>query len=108
MSKFKISHGKGFGITLYNGLTVSVQFGRGNYCEHHNDMHNWDVPEKGESFDAETAIINESNDFVRVNGEVVQGWQSPDQVAMLISAAARQKSGVKFITIRKEKYRRHE
>jgi len=30
--KFEISSKKGFKITFSNGLTLSVQFGRGNYC----------------------------------------------------------------------------
>lgn len=27
------AHGRGFQITFDNGLTISVQFGNGNYCE---------------------------------------------------------------------------
>lgn len=30
---FKITEGKGFHITFANGVCLSVQFGRGSYCE---------------------------------------------------------------------------
>lgn len=33
---FKITDGKGFHLTFANGLTLSVQFGRGNYCQNRN------------------------------------------------------------------------
>jgi len=35
MKKFRITHNKGFHITFPNGLTLSTQFGGGNYCENH-------------------------------------------------------------------------
>ena len=31
---FRITRGSGFQMDLPNGVTVSVQFGPGNYCEH--------------------------------------------------------------------------
>ena len=33
---FAINSGKGFHITFDNGVTVSVQFGGGNYCENYH------------------------------------------------------------------------
>lgn len=33
---FKITDGKGFQVTFENGITVSVQFGYGNYCENYD------------------------------------------------------------------------
>jgi len=35
---FKITDGKGFHMTFKNGVTVSVQFGVGNYCSNHNEL----------------------------------------------------------------------
>ena len=38
MSESGINHGtKGFHMTFENGYTISVQYGRGNYCERRND-----------------------------------------------------------------------
>ena len=33
---FKITDNKGFHITLPNGVTISTQFGGGNYCDNYN------------------------------------------------------------------------
>ena len=35
MKKFVSTMRKGFRITFENGLTVSVQWGAGNYCDNH-------------------------------------------------------------------------
>ena len=35
MSKFRITSGKGFHLTFNNGITISVQWGKMNYCEKH-------------------------------------------------------------------------
>lgn len=37
LSKFGICDNKGFHLTLPNGVTVSTQFGPGNYCDNYND-----------------------------------------------------------------------
>ena len=37
MGKFKITNHRGFHLTFENGVTLSTQFGVGNYCEHHPD-----------------------------------------------------------------------
>lgn len=34
---FRIVSGKGFHMTFNNGVTVSVQFGWGNYCDNHDN-----------------------------------------------------------------------
>ena len=36
MSEFRITRGKGFQVTFDNGITLSTQFGAGNYCENHS------------------------------------------------------------------------
>ncbi len=35
---FSITGGRGFQLKLQNGVTISVQFGPGNYCEHYEDL----------------------------------------------------------------------
>jgi len=98
---FKICDDKGFHIGLRNGFTVSVQFGRGNYCEHHHDS-NWGKPNKGSSFDAETAVFSPKDDLIPVNGDSVQGWQTPDDVVLLLAIVARQKPTATHIRMRKK------
>ncbi len=100
MQGFKICDDKGFHIGLSNGFTVSVQFGRGNYCEHHRDG-NWDEPNKGSSFDAETAVFDPRDDLIPVNGDIVQGWQTPDDVVRLLTVVARQKPAATHIRMKK-------
>jgi len=100
MIGFKLCTDKGFHIGLSNGFTVSVQFGRGNYCEHYNDS-NWQKPNEGSSFDAETAIFSPKDDLIPVNGETVQGWQQPDDVVRLLTVVARQKPTVTRIRMQK-------
>lgn len=90
---------KGFHIGLSNGFTVSVQFGRGNYCEHHRDPV-WDAPEKGSSYNAETAVFSPKGELMPVNGETVRGWQSPDDVVRLLSTVARLKPTATCIRVR--------
>ena len=97
---FRITASKGFQITFKNGVTVSVQFGVGNYCEHHHDdLHligkESDVKGGLRSGDAEIAIWKEDGECwitaeFSGTGEAVLGWQSPKEVlAALTWAAAR-------------------
>ena len=39
MSKFGTMKNKGFHITFNNGLTISVQFGAGNYCSNKEESY---------------------------------------------------------------------
>ena len=91
---------RGFHVGLSNGFTVSVQFGRGNYCEHHHDPL-WDKPEKGSSYNAETAVLNPKDELMPVNGDTVQGWQSPEDVVRLMATVARLKPTATRIRVRK-------
>lgn len=59
MTGFRITGGRGFHITFENDVTVSVQFGPGNYCEHY-DAHPDDEELKRlgyPSYDAEVAVF---------------------------------------------------
>ena len=100
MQGFKICEDKGFHIGLDNGFTVSVQFGRGNYCERHNDP-NWDAPNAGSSYDAETAVFSPEDYLIPVNGDTVQGWQRPNDVVRLLTVVARQKITATHIRLKK-------
>jgi hypothetical protein len=67
---FKITGSKGFHITFPNGVTLSTQFGWGNYCENYNNeeisifrsLNNENMPDV-ESNDCEVAIwVGKSDD----------------------------------------------
>lgn len=69
---------KGFSITFKNGLTISVQFGIGNYC----------TPEKS----AEIAIWdNLDNWYTFAQNRNCEGWTSPEEVASWIDAVSKAK-----------------
>lgn len=88
MTGFKITGNKGFHITFSNGVTVSVQFGVGNYCQHHNNSFDLMGTKKDnyrwESLDAEIAIWLRNGNWItrefKDNGDNVLGWQSSEQV----------------------------
>lgn len=97
MSRFAITDGKGFQITLKNGHTVSIQIGYGNYVNREpvsaqlngfrqqiDDIKQGRYPETNL---AETAILNEKG-FVRYKGDDVQGYQTPEDVLRTIIYAA--------------------
>lgn len=85
MSKFKSVHG-GFQMTFSNGLTISVMFRAGNYCEHKYEEYYFaknKMEEEGRhtSKDAEIAIWDESDKWLRFDQfESVKGWVSTDEV----------------------------
>ena len=67
---FRITSNHGFHITFENGVTVSVQFGYGNYCANRNNLNLLDHPyELVESENAEVAIWDAQSDWVRYPGE---------------------------------------
>jgi len=89
---FKSVNG-GFQMTFSNRLTISVMFRSGNYCEHRNAE--WEVVEKNirangchSSTDAEIAIWNEEDTWLRFDYDQVKGWCSANEVADWISRAS--------------------
>ncbi len=67
---FRITDGKGFGITFKNGWSLSVQWGPGNYCDNYGrafDVRR-EVGEQG-SNTAECAAFNPKGEFVKLPGE---------------------------------------
>jgi hypothetical protein len=84
---FAITGQKGFHITFENGWTVSVQFGAGNYCENRNHP-DWDGPVPSRT--AEVAVLSPDGEFHDLGGDIVRGWQSPQEVlALFVETAAR-------------------
>lgn len=92
MSNFKSIHG-GFQMTFENGLTISVMFRGGNYCEHkmadfYIAKNNMESEGHHDSSDAEIAIWNEDNTWLRFGWDTVEGWLSTNDVAGWITRAA--------------------
>ena len=102
---FRILDGKGFHITFDNDVTVSVQFGYGNYCGNYDNTREFVfgvTPKRAESLDAEIAIWQGTSgknsstwitkEFMRdVMGEDpsddVEGYCTPDVVLKALNWA---------------------
>jgi hypothetical protein len=83
MGKFKSTSNKGFQLTFDNGLTISVQWGKGNYCERSNYFN---APEAmsvkwAESTTAEIAIWDGPDGWFDFGNDVVKGYVEADEVA---------------------------
>jgi hypothetical protein len=93
---FESTGGRGFQISFPNGLTVSVQWGYGLYCEnkHKASARNETNAQACEcylrSVDAEVAVFRtdggdwSTRDFLPGIGDDVKGYCSPMEVADLI------------------------
>jgi len=106
MSLFRLVNRKGFQMEFDNGLTVSVMFGEGNYCErrHSTSMYKaltggenelrklildpWESKNAGvavwRTSDSQWASIARYGDENRWSGDPV-GYVSPDLVARIIA-----------------------
>jgi hypothetical protein len=77
---------KGFQLTFKNGYTISVQFGRGNYCSNRNNL---DKPEEQivyKSVNAEVAAWDSLGAFVSLDTTACPVmYCSADEVAELIN-----------------------
>jgi len=85
---FKTNQNKGFTMTFKNGITISVQFGAGNYCERRNLT----APIQGEmqmntveSKTAEIAIWDKEGAWFSFGHDTVKGWVDVDEVATWIT-----------------------
>lgn len=86
---------KGFHMTFPNGLTVSVQWGAGNYCDNHfpEDM-DFTFSKDAASDTAEVAVIDPQGEFIdpqrffgydiNSDGDVA-GYLDPSQVVELLA-----------------------
>lgn len=90
---FRAFQDKGFQISFANGLTISIMFGKGNYCEHRYAPEN----SPNGSVDAEFAVWETSTDenprgpYVfadGIEGTGHTGWVSPDNIAKAIAIVA--------------------
>ena len=87
--KFASTMRKGFHMTFENGLTASVQWGAGNYCENHysEDM-DFRFDKDASSDTAEVAVFDEADmidvsEFVPEECKscgIVCGYMTPEQV----------------------------
>lgn len=100
---FAITGGKGFQITFPNKITISVQFGPGNYCEHYDgDILAFmkDPPANHKSKDAEVALFTTGGRWltreacrdcgIEDPGDDVMARVDADTVVLLIGWAAQQ------------------
>lgn len=104
---FDITINKGFQMQFANGWTVSVQWGRDNYCENRHmkeELNTYKVAQelaKSATFgqqglfppvptcpDAEIAAWNADDQWYEFECDTVKGWCSPDEVAEFIAMVA--------------------
>ena len=88
---FRSCENKGFQITFENGWTISVQFGKGNYCNRRSyadDAWKPETDEIVESANAECAIWDADGVWMDFDFDQVIGYQTPDQVAAMIARVA--------------------
>lgn len=94
MKKFVSTMRKGFHMTFENGLTVSVQWGAGNYCDNHfPDDLDFSCSKDARSDTAEVAVMRgrkvlNANCFLPEDvadwQDDVVGWLTPEQVTDLL------------------------
>ena len=70
---------KGWSVTFDNGLTISVMYGYGNYCEHRNT-----TQPPTHSTNAEICIWNTSYRTIDFGGDGVRGYCSPEDIARIM------------------------
>ena len=91
-SKLSITGGKGFAITTGNGVTVSVQFGAGNYCDARGSAprrdggspYAHDGASNHQCENAEIAVIFADGKWHNWGYDDVVGYVAADEVARLI------------------------
>jgi len=102
-----VNDGHGFSMTFANGVTVSVQFGAGNYCGNYpSGIAGQEKPHgRHSSPDAEIAILGPkptdpvtrrpwlTKDFDPAHGDDVKGWVGPAGVLLALIWAEAWKPG---------------
>lgn len=85
---FRITGHKGFQMTFANGCTVSVQFGPGNYSDHHGNV-DYYAPRNAvgvwESETAEVAAWDSQGRWHDFGNDIALGYVSPDAVVDFIA-----------------------
>ena len=83
---FRTTMNKGFQMTFENGMTISVQFGYGNYSSNRHDAPLDATKLHGlESETAEIAVWDANGKWVNFQYDQVKGWVSADEVADYIT-----------------------
>lgn len=90
----KVNRNKGFHLEFKNGLTISVQFGSGNYCANRTNGLNIDETKQSitECINAEIAIWDKDNTWFTFSGNQVKGWIEADEVGIWIDKVRRAKN----------------
>lgn len=93
--KFVSTMRKGFQMTFANGLTASVQWGAGNYCDNHFPADcDFSYTKDARSNTAEVAVIYKGDlvDYIEKflpeecsNDGQVAGWLSPEDVLYFLN-----------------------
>ena len=93
-SQFVSTRNKGYQMTFQNGITISVQFGTGNYCDRRNSAYDRLTDDTAsaivESKSAEIAIWDKNGTWFDFGHDKVKGWVSADEVAkwMILCASS--------------------
>jgi hypothetical protein len=87
---------RGFSVTFKNGYRVSVQFGRGNYCQHHFDTNGLvDSQKEWVSKNAEVAVMASDGKFVdparwyKKSGDTIVGYLTVEEVLKILQKVSR-------------------
>lgn len=86
MAEIRINDGKGFLAAFDNGLAISVQIGRGNYCDNYNYPH-YEVSRENPlplSRTAEIAVYDTTNTMIDIQGDLVKGYVPVEHVFRFI------------------------
>ena len=101
---FKSTDNKGFQITFENGITISVQYGKGNYCANKNKQNiGYDGYSENEITSCKNAEIciwdKDNKEFEFVGSGMVKGWVNPNEVAQWIYNVSQAKDIESIINI---------
>lgn len=95
MKKFNSTSNKGFNMTFANGITASVQWGTGNYCDNYFSK-DFSFSKEASSNTAEVAAWNENDEWVTNKFcdicDDVAGYLSPDEVLQFLNSCANYKT----------------
>lgn len=91
---FKSCLNRGFTLKFENNLTISVQFGTGNYCSRRNFHGRFGDELKTpiiDSVTAEIAIWDKENKWFNFGSDEVKGYVTTDEVAKWIAKVQKAK-----------------
>lgn len=95
MKKFNSTANKGFNMTFANGITASVQWGAGNYCDNYFSK-DFSFSKEASSNTAEVAAWNKNDEWVTNKFcdtcDDVVGYLSPDEVLQFLNSCANYKT----------------